>query len=275
MIRASVLEFIRRRCGYRFPRLGRAAYESVFRIAPHRVRTELVRGICADLDLTDEVQRATYWQGERFEQPTLDVLQQWASDGATRFFDIGSNYGFFTFALLSRHPKLLAEAFEPNPATFQHLSAIVTENGLESARLWNIGLSDQSAALPFHRGETDSGHSTFGNHPELSATEVLEVKDFETWRSQANLPLPSPGNWIAKIDVEGFEMRVLAGLRHAFEKRAFRGIAVEINHFTLGFCGSTAEEIYGYMEALGFEALTKTSSERKQPFTGNEFFALR
>ena len=276
-IREAFFEFARRRFGYGFPSLGRAAFDLAFKIAPENVRTELLPGIFATLDLSDEVQRATYWQGERFEKPTLPVLNQWIDEGATLFFDIGSNYGFFCFALLARHPGLKAHAFEPNPVTFSHLSEIKAENHLDRLDTWNLGLGDRNATLPLRLGVSDSGHSTFGDHPQLRAdmNEVVEVLDFETWRRRACVELPEPGKWVAKIDVEGFEMKVLEGLRPALEARAFRGLAVEINNFTLGFCGSQPEDIYSYMEDLGYHGLTRVDGPLRRRFTGNEFFVPR
>lgn len=271
------LEFLRRRCGYRFPRLGRAVYDMVFRLSPKRVRTELFPGITVNLDLDDEVQRATYWQGERFEKPTFEVLRRWAEAGATHFFDVGSNYGFFSVALLSRHPELNVNAFEPNPATFSHLAEIKAENRIDRLAIWNLGLGERCETLSLRRGSSDSGHSTFGEHPELSSegTDLVEVLDFETWRQRAGLPLSEARQWIAKIDVEGFEMKVLRGLRGALESRAFRGLAVEVNAFTLEFCGSHPDEIYSYMDALGYQGLTKKHGPGREEFTGNEFFVPR
>jgi FkbM family methyltransferase len=237
----------------------------------------LVPGIFADLDFSDEVQRATYWQGARFEYPTLSIFEQWLRDGASHFFDIGSNYGFFTFALLSRFPDLHAHAFEPNPETFRHLAAIKDRNHLERMTVWNCGLSDKPGTLALHRGVVDSGHSTFGDHPGLRETTVdqIEVFDFESWQARAGLPLGEPGKWIAKIDVEGFELKVLTGLSSALKARVFRGLAVEINSFTLAFCGSRPEEIYSFMDSMGYEARPKARGGKKEAFSGNEFFALR
>ena len=87
--------------------------------------------------------------------------------------------------------------------------------------------------------------------------------------------MPEPGEWIAKIDVEGYEMKVLSGLRPALASRAFRGLVVEINRFTLAFCGSEPKEIYSFMENLGYEALTTVTGSRRQKFNGNEFFVPR
>lgn len=276
MIRATALEFVRRRCGHRFPPLGKTVYRAFFKYAPRYPRTELFDGIHAELDLNDGVQRATYWQGSRFEHPTLPILDRWARSGATHFFDIGSNYGFFSFALLSRIPQLQVHAFEPNPATFSHLAQIKKQNGLERLKIWNCGLSDKTGVLTLHRGITDSGHATFGDHPGLRETTVdeIEVFDFENWRSVAGLSLGAPGKWFAKIDVEGFELKVLRGMRAALEARSFRGLAIEINSFTLAFCGSHPDEIYTFMSSMGYEALSRQTESRREKFMGNEFFSL-
>lgn len=265
-----VLEFMRRRFGYAFPRLGNRAFKLFFELVPKHVHTELVFGIFADLDLSDEVQRATYWQGERYEFPMLKILNSWVRDGVTEFFDIGSNYGFFSFALLRRNTHLNVKAFEPNPVTFAHLTEIKSRNELDRLKVWNLGLSDQCGKLGLRRGVADSGHSTFGQHPDLAAgdTELIEVLDFETWRDRNVVAIPPELRWIAKIDVEGFEMKVLSGLRYALERRAFRGIAVEVNAFTLGFCGSKPEDIYSFMASVGYQPV----SESTGPKGGNEFF---
>ena len=275
MMIASVIEFVRRRFGYGFPPLGRLAFDLVFKLSPGKVRAELVPGVFADLDFSDEVQRATYWQGERFEYPTFRVLSHWVGEGATHFFDIGSNYGFFSFALLARHPKLRAHAFEPNPTTFAHLAQIKAQNALERLTVWNLGLSDQCSTLSLHRGLTDSGHSTFGEHPGLlsGAADSIEVLDFESWREKAGVALPAAGDWIGKIDVEGFEMKVLSGMRPALEARAFRGVVVEINAFTLEFCGFKPEQIYAFMKEVGYQPLASvTDSEMSPRRDTNEYF---
>src|SRR5438270_7417923 len=113
-----MVEYFRRLCGYRFPPLGNTVFRMFFRLMPAEIDTELVPRIHAHLDLRDATHRGTYWQGNRFEWPTAAVLEKWSGSGATHFFDIGSNYGFFSFLLISRYPRLCVHAFEPNRNTF-------------------------------------------------------------------------------------------------------------------------------------------------------------
>ena len=122
-----LVDQFRRLCGYRFPRLGSVAFAAILKSLPSVIESRLFPGIKAALDLRDETQRTTYWFGTRFEEPTPQVLQEWSA-GATCFFDIGSNYGFYSFLLYSSAPHLRIYPFEPNPASFQRMTEIQSRN---------------------------------------------------------------------------------------------------------------------------------------------------
>lgn len=266
----ALAESLRRLCGHRFPPLGGWAFRQLFRALPPTAEVELLPGVRARLDFQDDTMRGTYWQGERFEFPTAHILRDWARGGATHFFDIGSNYGFFTWWLLSQVPGLQVHAFEPNPRTFAKVEEIRVANGFDRLQVWNLGLSDAPGRLALHAGVTDSGHSTFGEHPELKGPAIAEVEvlPFSAWLERAGLALPARPSWIAKIDVEGFETRVLQGLAPALRARAFLGLVVESNAYTLEFCGSSLEEMRSVLHDCGYRARPLAGNG-----SGNEFFA--
>lgn len=263
-----LFDSIRRLCGYRFPPLGGFAFRASFRLMPRRANVELVPGIRADLDFSDATMRATYWQGGRFEHPTGKVLNQLASAGATRFFDIGSNYGFFSYWVLAHSPRIEVYAFEPNPRTFKTIESIKAANSLSRLHPCNIGLGDLRTRLRLHPGEADSGHSTFGPHPGLAdcSSSEIDVVPFDEWRKDAGILLPTEPSWIAKIDVEGFEVRVLRGMAETLRAKAFAGLVVEVNEFTLGFCNSTPAELRATLSEFGYRELAFGAK------SGNAFF---
>jgi FkbM family methyltransferase len=263
----AVAEAVRRRCGHRFPPLGATASRALFQLLPSSANVELFPGIRADLDFRDATMRTTYWQGARFEKPTAQVLDRWAA-GATHFFDIGSNYGFFSYWLLSRRPGLEIHAFEPNAKTFARIESTRTANDLRQLHAWNVGLADVVDRIPLHPGADDSGHSTFGPHPELAARTLgeIDILPFDVWRESHGLRLPDRPSWVAKIDVEGFEPRVLRGMAESLKARAFVGLAIEINEFTLRFCGSSSAELREELRVRGYR------EEILAPKSGNAFF---
>ncbi len=273
------IDFVRRACGHRFPPLGGLVNRVFFKLMPAAVETELFPGIRARLDLRDLTQRTTYWQGARFEYPTAEILAEWGRAGTAVFFDIGSNYGFFSYWMLSQVAGLRVEAFEPNPATYERVRGIIGRNGLTRMRAWNLGLSDAPGRLMLHAGVVDSGHSTFGDHPELAggARGEVAVTTFDLWRREAGLALPEVPSWVAKIDVEGFELRVLRGMREALVARAFAGLMVEINEFTLKLCGTSPAEVFALLAEVGYVSLANTPAGRRWPLekTANAFFVPR
>jgi FkbM family methyltransferase len=263
----DLAEAVRKRSGYRFPRLGPAAFHALFRLLPARANVELFPGIRIDLDFNDATMRSTYWQGERFEQPTIQVLDSWAG-GATHFFDIGSNYGFYSYWMLSRRSEMQVHAFEPSVISFTRIEATRLANDLRRLHAWNIGLGDAVGRIELHPGVDDSGHSTFGRHPELAGRSLgeVDVLPFDDWRESHGFQLPDQPAWIAKIDVEGFETRVIRGMAKSLKARAFAGLVVEVNEFTLGFCGTSAAELRAEMRAYGYR------EETVSPDSGNAFF---
>jgi FkbM family methyltransferase len=219
---------------------------------PRFVDTELVPGIMARLDLQDGIQRATYWQGRRFERGIIAELCQWGHR-ATHFFDIGSNYGFISFWVGHECPRLEVHAFEPNPTAYAALARIRDDNRLDRIHAWNLGLSDGIGRLMLRTGTEDSGHSTFGAHPELRPDAEVAVTTFEAWRQEQGLSWPARPQWMAKIDVEGFELKVLRGMEAALRRRAFVGLVVEINPFTQRFCGTRPREVMAWLVECGYE----------------------
>jgi len=268
-----IYETIRHSLGYRFPPLGSTANRLFFKLVPDQIHAEIFPGISVPLDFNDTTQRTTYWQGDRFEYPTIPILSKWASAGATHFFDIGANYGFFSYFMLSKFREITVHAFEPNPATFRLTERIKSTNQLSRFHPHPIGFSDSNQTLKLHPGTSDSGHSTFGEHPELcdNSTEEIPVERFDSWRQRAGISIPDAPAWIAKIDVEGFEPKVLAGMVEALQARAFIGLVVEVNPYTLQFCSSTIEAIYTPLISAGYEP---ANLKNEVGASYNEFFTI-
>ena len=254
-------------CGYRFPRLGKWAMDLFYALIPQYFEAKLFPNIRAVLNKNDLTQRSTYWQGIRFEHPTAQILKQWIDKDTTHFFDIGSNYGFFSYWMYSQSSEIEIHSFEPNPSTFAIVEQIKSLNELKSLHPWNMGLGEVQEKLSLHPGSDDSGHSTFGNHPGLTSAPIadIEVLPFSEWASQNDLAIPKQPAWIAKIDVEGFELKVLRGMEEALKRRSFQGIAVEVNEFTLEFCGSKPEEITDFLQSCGYKQISSAQC-------GNAFF---
>lgn len=276
MTYCNILNIVRKLCGYKFPRIGKRAFDLFFKVVPSTVQCELFPDLYVRLNLHDLTQRSTFWQGERFEFPTVNILESW---GGTSFFDIGANYGFYSLFTLAKFRDISVFAFEPNPSTYGHILQIKRDNGLKQSKqfqTFNIGLGSRAIEADLYLGGKDSGHSTFLNHPEFLGLSIgkIKIETFDQWREDQKLDLPKKPEWMAKIDVEGMELDVLVGMEKTLKAKAFKGILVEVLDFTLALANHKPEDIFNFMNSVGYKPIDKANLLRRygRISTANVFF---
>ena len=247
------LDRLRAMMGHRFPPMGMRVFDFFFRHIPAVAEVELFPGIRVEMDFSDATQKATYWQGARFEYPATRRLAGWAREG-TVFFDIGANYGFFSYWMLSHSPFVTVYAFDPLSRNMAIMARTRERNKLESRFMFTeCALGDETAKMTLRTSDQDSGHSSLGCHPGLKGRAYeVDVLTFDGWMAREGLQLPANASWIAKIDVEGFECHVLKGMKHALQAHAFAGLMVEINPYTLGLFGHTPQDVFSLLNEAGY-----------------------
>jgi FkbM family methyltransferase len=145
-----------------------------------------------------------------FEPEVAALIDIFLLDDGT-FFDIGANWGYFTFYALSRPGfKGQVHAFEPYPSTHDDLNDIAAQTPF-GARIVShrIALSDSDAngAMGLIQDGTMSGLARIGGTRDIVAVQLRMLDSLA-------LPLPS----LLKIDVEDHETSVLTGARGVISK---------------------------------------------------------
>jgi FkbM family methyltransferase len=221
-----------------------------FNTSKHRYRAYWDRNLqaLATADLGEYGGRYRYYWG-RFPDVTHQaVLRRFLKSGDT-YIDIGANLGFqsiYASRLVGEAGRVLS--FEPHPETFRLLNAHLAMNGLFRCSTFNMALSDEPGELLLNEHGPHSGTATFLRSG--SATRCLPVK---VERGDDVLPaMDLPGDIFVKIDVEGFERKVLRGLRRTLSR--VKIAAVEVTPEWLSAVGDNAEELYAEMRDLGFQA---------------------
>jgi FkbM family methyltransferase len=229
-------------CGYERDWLWAAA-------PTKKIRNKLTGQIMA-LDLANWSDRLTFFLGRWYDLETQLFTSSIVKPGDT-VIDIGANRGMFAlFASSIVGATGAVICFEPNPQCVAVLDRDVRLNGINNVAIHNIGLGDREQELILTIPSINSGEGTFGTSPydekQLYRTRV-PVK-----RGDDVLCLVSPV--MIKVDTEGFEPRVLAGLENTI-KRTRPVIVTEIAPNHLKSCGSSVRELLALMERYGYQGL--------------------
>ena len=193
-------------------------------------------GLRYEGNLHNSIEFSIYYH-DAFEKPLLylmgdtfcNIRRQAAEDSPRQncFCDIGANIGQHSL-FMSRIADQV-HAFEPFDNVSSRLQHHIALNQISNIQLHKIGLSDVTERLQFYAptgrnqgiGSFDAGTVEKGNQAAGELSLVCGDAYFEQY--------PITGVDLVKIDVEGFERRVLAGLRQTLDR--FRPITVcEINY---------------------------------------------
>ena len=178
-----------------------------------------------------------------------NLLDKWfPSDDMEYIYDIGANIGNHTvyFAAHSSHARIFS--FEPIPENYAILARNVLDNRLEGrVRTFQLAAGEErgTASMGF-KTEANFGTAAISDSDSGSMHEQRSEPGAYTVEVAAidDLDLPTP--CFIKVDVEGFELHVLKGMRKTLAKMEKGSVWVEV-------ASENALETYDFMSELGFE----------------------
>ena len=165
------------------------------------------------------------------------------------YIDIGANLGVHTMAA-SRvvGDTGMVMAVEPNPHTFAHLQAHLTINRITNVRAFNVGLSDTNGELELKGDSEHTGKYTFRDVSDCMYSAKVPVLPGDQLIDKSLLRQ----RVLVKIDVEGFEHRVVRGLTELMTYPDI-GFVVEVTDQWLRETGSSAADLYAEFQKNDFK----------------------
>lgn len=145
------------------------------------------------------------------------------------FFDVGANIGLVSL-IVAHQPQFkggVVHGFEPEPRNLEHMRRNITANGLSTrVHAHDVALSkEEGTAELFVRGQAGEGrHSLVSERGSTGAIPVTLTTMDAFCRAQDVLPT------VVKIDVEGAEGEVLAGMAALLERHRPREMFMEIHN---------------------------------------------
>ena len=169
-----------------------------------------------------------------------DLLNKWfPCDNTKIVYDIGANIGNHTVFFATATPQSQIFSFEPIPENFAMLMRNIADNGLEDrVRAFQIAVGEEPGIVYMNiTQDANYGSASIVSDGNDSGTYMVEMVPID------NLDLPAPD--FIKIDVEGFELSVLRGMKNTLKNLNNVIVWIEVDE-------KNASGVYSLMHELGF-----------------------
>lgn len=202
---------------------GPRAYLKMLSRSPYTVKDLSRYGVSMIVDVRDPaISKPILALGE-YEEPFARLLLSFVNR-ETHFVDIGANIGFFTLVVAQKARRGRVWSVEPDDQNVKLLRASVALNGFEDrVEVHHLAASDADGELFF---------STLGHEANIGARFTAKEESTLTERSLAGARKPTKIRArtidnllrggkvdVVKIDVEGHEPAVLAGMQEVLRRQ--------------------------------------------------------
>ena len=209
-------------------------------------------GVMLRLDFTDYVQRGLFYGA--YEAPELNFTRRVLRPGDV-MLDVGAHIGIFSLvAARAVGPTGEIHAFEP--IAFNHVRLVenVERNHLTNVRTTqaavgaemgetSLGLDPQ---VPVNQSSAWQAGYAVGQASQAVTTPLLSLDEYVPRH------LASRAIRFIKIDVEGYEPQVLAGLRQTLATRGVDVLLVEVNLYALSRSGYRIADTVRPLQSAGY-----------------------
>ena len=251
------------------------AFASAVRRLPVRWRERMFKALARDLgvesfvvagklgrfegSVDDRMIHESYLQHRTWSPALQDILANVFRKSEGTFVDAGANIGLTTIPL-ARRTNVECHAFEPEPRNNAFLRRNVVANEVEGrVRVYGFALSDADGELAFelspdnmgdHRVRASAPGAPAGNRYDehLRATTRVPGRRLDGLLDASKLPRPLA----MKIDVQGFEIRVLRGAKEFLPR--LDALVVEFWPYGLRRAGDAPEELIELVRGFPYAA---------------------
>jgi FkbM family methyltransferase len=221
----------------------------------------------------------TKWRADSlFEKEPITI--QWIAEFAPAevLVDVGANVGMYSiWAAKSRGAKVIA--FEPEAQNYALLNRNIKMNGVDGqVRAYCVALSDAGGYSELHLSDLRPGGSChslgervdFKHEPmRPKYSQGCVAARLDDLVAASVIPMPH----YIKLDVDGFEPKVIAGSRNVLANRTLRSLLIETNQNL-----DDHRQMVRELQSLGFryDPAQVVAAERKTgPFKGVAEYVFR
>ena len=241
-------------------RLVRAVWRRRLKnLGPVRVRTTF--GFDIVLDAADHVSWCIIMHGN-WEPAVTNLVRRSLASGDV-FVDVGANYGWHALAAAAILNGRLGRvvAYEPQEKLCSFLRMSAELNGFGHLSVVQAAVADQASwgAIRLPSANRVELATVCVTGRSADGVEVITLD--EEFAGQ-----PSPT--VVKIDVEGYELRVLRGMRSLLERGSLRSMFIEVHPPLMANLGDDPGQLLDLLQASGFRVSTVGKNGRLDAVAG-------
>ena len=207
----------------------------------------LVAGVGRGLTMTLDLARLTDCIALAFGTGEFEVFSLFdqVSGRTPVVIDVGANVGTATLAFARARPDGTVFAFEPSKRMRRSLEENVRRNGLKNVQVVPLALGDEARSFALVEEMPGNPGSSYLSEAGESPDEVVSSVRLDDWMDEGT------SADFMKIDVEGFEGRVLLGAERTL-RRCHPAIVLEINERALVRQGTKASEVFAILKGMDY-----------------------
>jgi FkbM family methyltransferase len=175
-------------------------------------------------------------------------------DECDAILDVGANVGEFVKDLRKLGVRKIVYSFEPILAAFEKLREVQSKDS--QLKVYNVAIGETKSRKIINLANNNFASSSFLNfnhyhkdaapNIEFFGTEEVDVITISDFLSQENI-----NNIFVKIDVQGWEIKVLEGVSENDWKK-IRGFRIEVN-LSENYVGSSSMfDVLAFLKSKGF-----------------------
>jgi FkbM family methyltransferase len=256
-------------------------------VGEHTLLTQTVFGHLIHLDSRDTSLLPSLVSYGYWEAAVTRALLRLVRPGH-HVIEVGANVGYYTLLFASRVGSTgSVTAFEANPRMVDLLRRTLAMNGLARAtRVVPIAVTDRPGRVTLHRlGRQQGSSSIYAFAPEDLAVWDDEASplDVEATSLDAFLGADAPPVDLVKIDAEGAEPAIVAGMRRLLGRSPQVRLVIEFIPASLERAGHDPRTFLASLTSLGFRLQTidrrgrfrVTSIDRLMASSSEELYVSR
>ena len=159
------------------------------------------------------------------------------------FLDVGANIGMYSVYMALNRDDITLNCFEPDNTVYSCLAKNMAQFNDNKVQIFKMGLGEEKEEKTLYKHPLNDGGHSFIEDSNSSESESVQVAVFDELVQQKLVKLPDA----IKIDVEGFELHVLRGMRKSIAlKRPV--LFIESDNVDLSQKGALWQELASYKD---------------------------